>query len=135
MSGKMVRADFVRARSSSGGGSLKRRAGSGHVLPGGVQVGRDPRQFMERTFATNEEAFFHGQLDQAAQELLEAPLEQWVGEHRAERRPERKRKPAEHAVPVAAIEHLQRRQVGFSDRLEQPGSLWALFVFRMPHER
>ena len=79
--------------------------------------------------------FLFGQPDEAVQVKFVTPPKQFVLQHRAERRRERKRQPRVNAVAPPVFQKLDERDVGFGDGLEKPAFFQKLFMFRMAHER
>ena len=73
------------------------------------------------------------QLDRALQIPLVAPVQQRVAQHVAERRRERHRELEGHPVIRQPVQHLEQRDVGFGDRLEEPVLLKELLILRVPH--
>ena len=79
--------------------------------------------------------FLFRQFNQPLQMPLVTVLQQRIQQHRAQRRRKRQRQARLHAVAQPAVHHLNQRNVGFGDGLEEPVFLQEFFVLRMPDER
>ena len=79
--------------------------------------------------------FFVGKRDEFVEMLRVTGLQQRITQHRAERGRQRHGDARFHVIALPAIHHLNQRQIGFGDGLEQPAFFQKLFVFRMPDVR
>src|ERR1700724_1177605 len=80
-------------------------------------------------------SFTRGQVNEKIEMPDVALTQKFVLQHRAQRRRERHRELERNAVVYQSLHHLQQRNVGFGDRLEEPVFLEKMLVLRVPDER
>src|SRR6202011_639120 len=80
-------------------------------------------------------SFARGQVNKKIEMPDVALTQKFVLQHRAERRCERHRELERNVVVHEPLHHLQQRNVGFGDRLEETVFLEKMLVLRMPDER
>ena len=94
-----------------------------------------PREIAERAVPVRAMDFLFRQVNQAVEMPRVTLAQQRVAAASRKAWARAKREARFQLVALPAVEHLDQRQVGFGDALEQPAFFEKFFVLRMPHKR